>query len=168
MNQKRPLSDRNKAFARAFLTNLALGKSRGRAATEAAQGVGYKGSSIASNARRLTQDQRVKGYMHSLAEPATAAAEAAVIATVEDTKQRLSAIVLADINLAAVKPSDVTAASRELNLMNGWHAPKRTELTGKDGAPIETAARYEITDVPMSDEEWSKQYATEDRLEKVK
>jgi hypothetical protein len=52
------------------------------------------------------------------------------------------------------------AAARELSLMNGWHAPKRTELTGKDGGPIESAARYEISDAPMSAEEWSRQYTS--------
>jgi phage terminase small subunit len=161
MNQKRGLSSRQREFARQFLTNLAQGKSRGFAATAAAKAVGYKGSSIAPNARRLTQDQRVKDYIYSLTRPEEVAAEAQVTATVDEAKQRLSEVVLADIDLSAIKPTDKIAAVRELSLINGWHAPKRTELTGKDGAPIETAARYEITDVPMSDEEWSKQYATE-------
>lgn len=52
----------------------------------------------------------------------------------------------------------------QLRDMYGLKAPRRTELTGKDGAPIESAltTRYEISDTPMSDEEWSKQYASEE------
>ena len=57
---------------------------------------------------------------------------------------------------------DKLQAIAQLRDMYGLKAPRRTELTGKDGAPIETAVSYEITDVPMSDEEWSKQYARDE------
>jgi hypothetical protein len=162
MNQKRGLSSRHREFARQFLTNLAAGKSRGFAATAAAKAVGYRGSSIAPNARRLTQDQRVKRYIYTLTRPEEAAAEAAASATADDAKRRLSEIVLADINLEAIKPTDKIAAVRELSLINGWHAPTRAQISGK----VEAAVSYEISDAPMSDEEWSKQYATENPLPK--
>jgi hypothetical protein len=59
---------------------------------------------------------------------------------------------------------DKLQALAQLRDMYGLKAPRRTELTGKDGSPIESAlkTRYEISDVPMSDEEWSKQYAPEE------
>jgi phage terminase small subunit len=159
MNRKPALNAQEKTFAQQFLTNLALQKPRGRAASEAAKAAGYRGSSIASNARRLAQDKRVKGYMAELASPPkppeVEAAEAQVTATVDDARERLSAVVLAEIDLTAIKPTDKIAAVRELSLINGWHAPKQAVLTGK----LDHAVSYEITDEPMSDEEWSKQYA---------
>jgi hypothetical protein len=154
MNQKRPLSDRHRKFARAFLTNLAFDMGRSRAAAEAAKTIGLKG---AANARRLAQDRRVKDYIYSLTRPEEAAAEAKVIASADDARERLSLILFADVNPEKIKPTDVVAAGRELSLINGWHAPTRAQISGK----VEAAVSYEITDVPMSDEEWSKQYATE-------
>jgi hypothetical protein len=56
---------------------------------------------------------------------------------------------------------DVLAAIGQLRDMYGLKAPRRTELTGKDGAPIQTAeiVRYDISDKPMSLEDWTAQHA---------
>jgi phage terminase small subunit len=35
------------------------------------------------------------------------------------------------------RPSDVTGAVKELNSMHGYNEPKKVELTGKDGGPME-------------------------------
>jgi phage terminase small subunit len=35
------------------------------------------------------------------------------------------------------RPSDVTGAVKELNSMHGYNEPKKVELTGKDGGPMQ-------------------------------
>ena len=62
---------------------------------------------------------------------------------------------------------DPMAAIAQLRDMFGLKAPRRTELTGKDGAPIQTAeiVRYEISDQPMSIEDWTQQYVPAPRSE---
>jgi hypothetical protein len=57
--------------------------------------------------------------------------------------------------------TDILAAVNQLRDMYGLKAARRTELTGKDGAPIQTAeiVRYDISDKPMSLEDWTKQHA---------
>ena len=56
---------------------------------------------------------------------------------------------------------DPMMAIGQLRDMYGLKAPGRTELTGKDGAPIQTAeiVRYDIGDKPLTPDEWAKQYA---------
>jgi hypothetical protein len=56
--------------------------------------------------------------------------------------------------------SDILAAVNQLRDMYGLKAARRTELTGKDGAPIQTAeiVRYDISDKPLSLDEWTQQY----------
>jgi hypothetical protein len=60
--------------------------------------------------------------------------------------------------------TDVLAAVNQLRDMYGLKAPRRTELTGKDGEPIQAAltTRYEISDKPMTLEEWNAQYGSAD------
>jgi hypothetical protein len=57
--------------------------------------------------------------------------------------------------------TDILGAINQLRDMYGLKAARRTELTGKDGAPIQTAeiVRYDISDKPMSLEDWTKQHA---------
>jgi len=63
--------------------------------------------------------------------------------------------------LTAFETEDALNALNQLRDMYGLKAARRTELTGKDGAPIQTAeiVRYDISDKPMSLEDWTKQHA---------
>jgi phage terminase small subunit len=131
MNQPRTLAPQQKEFARFFLLKLAHGYARGRAAAEAAKAAGYTGTSIAHNARRLAQDRRIKAYMAELANPSPPpeikAAEAKVTATVEMAKEELSKILLAEIDLDTVKPSDKINAVKQLALIEGWNVTEKHE-----------------------------------------
>jgi hypothetical protein len=51
-------------------------------------------------------------------------------------------------------------AANQLRDMYGLRAARRTELTGKDGSPIEAAqtTRFEISDKPLTATEWAAQY----------
>jgi hypothetical protein len=66
--------------------------------------------------------------------------------------------------------SDILAAVNQLRDMYGLKAARRTELTGKDGAPIQTAeiVRYDISDKPLSLDEWTQQYVPALRPENTK
>jgi hypothetical protein len=148
-------------FSQALLVNIAQGMPRSKAAAAAAKTAGYSGSSMAANARKRAALPQVKARMTELAAPAQRQAESEVVASVDDANRKLGAIAGVAFKPDCVKPSDQVAAMNLQARINGWLAPRRTELTGKDGAPIETAVSYEITDVPMSDEEWAQQYCSE-------
>jgi hypothetical protein len=51
-------------------------------------------------------------------------------------------------------------ASRDSNLLD--ETERTDQLTGKDGAPIQTAEiiRYDISDKPLTADEWTKAYAS--------
>lgn len=57
----------------------------------------------------------------------------------------------------------IEGAIAQLRDMYGLKAPRRTELTGKDGAAIDAAltVRYDISDEPLTAAEWQEQYAIE-------
>lgn len=57
--------------------------------------------------------------------------------------------------------NDAMNAVAQLRDMYGLRAARRTELTGKDGAAIDAAltVRYDISDKPLSPDEWASQYA---------
>ena len=56
---------------------------------------------------------------------------------------------------------DALQALSQLRDMHGFKAPRQTELSGKDGGPIE-AAHYIISEKPMTESEWEKQRAGAD------
>lgn len=131
------LSDRKlEAFAQALLRNIVSGMSRSKAADEAAKEAKYGGSSRAANARKRANRTDVKARMVELAAPRQAEIEAEISLDVEGAKRRLSQIVQAAEGVSNVKPADVIAAVRQLSAIEGWDAPKKQELTGKDGAPL--------------------------------
>jgi hypothetical protein len=55
---------------------------------------------------------------------------------------------------------DPMAAIAQIRDMYGLKAPRRTELTGKDGEPIQAAltTRYDISDKPLTPAEWDAEY----------
>lgn len=63
--------------------------------------------------------------------------------------------------------SDALQAISQLRDMYGLRAARRTELTGKDGAAIDAAltVRYDISDAPLSPEDWEKQYTATPAIE---
>ena len=129
---------KREAFAQHLLRNLIEGEfqSRGKAAFAAAKAAGYRGSALADNARKWSNQADVKARMAELARPIEPEADAVLAMDVEGAKLRLAEIIRADSGLAKVKPADVIAAVRQLSAMEGWDAPKKMEHTGKDGAPL--------------------------------
>ncbi|HEX8811887.1 MAG TPA: terminase small subunit [Terracidiphilus sp.] len=126
-----PLTEQQKHFAREYVVNLlAHGMARGRAATAAAETAGYSGSALTDNARRLTHHKCVKAYIAQLAsaQPAeVTAAEAAVIATLQEVKLKLSEIIRANVDLKTLGVAGIIAAARELADLEGWHAAEKHE-----------------------------------------
>lgn len=65
-----------------------------------------------------------------------------------------------EIKFSTPALSDILAAIAQVRDMYGLKAARRTELTGKDGAPIEAAltTRYDISDKPLTPAEWNAEY----------
>lgn len=116
-------------FAQILLRNIAHDMARGKAATEAAKEAGYRGSSLAANARKRANRKDVRLRMIELAAPQQAAAEAAILVDLEKTEQRLNAIIFADVEFSTVKPADIIAAIRQLAAIRGWNAPTNVHVT---------------------------------------
>lgn len=131
------LSDHKlEAFAQALLRNVVAGMSRSKAADEAAKEAKYGGSSRAANARKRANRKDVKARMVELAAPKQDQIETDLALDVQGAKSKLAEIIRADEGVSKVKPPDVIAAIKQLSTMEGWDAPKRSELTGKGGAPL--------------------------------
>lgn len=119
-------------FAQALLRQIAHGVARGKAATAAAREAGYTGSALADNARKRANRKDVKARMIELAAPAQAAIEADLTIDLERAEKRLGEIILADIDLSAIKAPDVIAAVRQLAAIRGWNAPTNVNLNKHD------------------------------------
>lgn len=146
------LDAKREKFAQEYLINVANGMARGRAAAAAAKLAGYKGSSLAANARRLPQHSAIKARLAELVAPVQAQSEQNVMATIESASLRLSRIIHADVDLANIKATDVVGAARQMALMHGWMAP---ELVKHENPPA-----YVISERPMTEEEWIRERAT--------
>lgn len=123
-------------FSQALLVRIAQGMPRSRAAAEAARAAGYTGKSMAANARKRAALPQVKKRMAELAAPAQQQAEGEVVASVGDANKRLGAIAAVTFKSDVVKPSDSVAAMNLMARINGWLAPEKRELTGKDGTAL--------------------------------
>lgn len=130
-------------FAQELLKNLALDMPRSKAAEDAARAAGYTGKSIGPNARKRAQRKDVKARMIELAAPAVEARKAEIEATVDWAIGRCVDIASPDLGVKAIKVSDQLNALKLAAQILGWEAPAKTELTGKDGAPLQPT-RVEI------------------------
>lgn len=126
-------------FAQALLRNIANGMARSKAATEAARTAGYRGSSLADNARKRANRPDVKARMIELAAPQQAEAEADLTIDLEKAEQRLGQIILANVDLENIKATDVIAAVRQLAAIRGWNAPTKVDLKKNDPTDWTTA-----------------------------
>lgn len=111
---------------------FAQGLAKGQTADEAYQNAGFKPNR--GNAARLKANEsiqrRVDDIKSRVAEKAewTAADRLRMLADIAERTQKED-------------PRVAVSAIAEANKMQGSHAPTKTELTGKDGAPIQTETR---------------------------
>lgn len=116
-------------FAQALLRNLVAMMPKGKAALAAAKEAGYRGSALADNARKWSNQKDVKARLAELAAPAQAQAEAELTVDLDRAKGRLAEIILAKVPLdEAVMPKDVINALKVLAAIEGWNAPTTVNL----------------------------------------
>lgn len=115
----------------AFAQNLAKGKSAAEAYTLA----GYKGDRTAAS--RLSTNVNVMSRVKELSERIAEKAE-------WSAADRLR--MLADIAMktSGEDPRVAVSAIAEANRMQGSHAPAKTEVTGKDGAPVQSEVTHKL------------------------
>ena len=112
------------AFAQAMLRHLAAGLTRGKAALAAAKDAGYRGSSIASNAKRRSNLPAVKARIQELAAPAQAQSEANLAIALDAAERRLWEIIQAPVAFnETVMPKNIIDAIKTLSAIRGWNAP---------------------------------------------
>ncbi len=111
-------------FAQALLRNLVAMIPKGKAALAAAKEAGYRGSALADNARKWSNQKDVKARLAELAAPAQTQAEAELSVDLDRAKGRLAEIILAKVPLdEAVAPKDIIGALKVLAAIEGWNAP---------------------------------------------
>ena len=111
-----------------FAVNLFSGMSQNAAYIFA----GYANNTkaiIAVNASRLADNTKILLKIQELRDKA----ESKKVMSVRERMERLTQFA----RDAYIKPRDALGAVSELNKMDGAYAPTRTELTGKDGEPIQ-------------------------------
>jgi phage terminase small subunit len=85
------------------------------------------GNSIYSKASELMADGKIAARVAEI----RAQLEDKALWTREDSVRALKSVI------EGGRPSDVTGAVKELNSMHGYNEPKKVELTGKDGGPMQ-------------------------------
>lgn len=108
---------------------FAQGVAKGLSASEAYVAAGYKESRSAAS--RLSTNVNVVARVAELANRIAEKAE-------WSAAYRLAALKRISDAAEAEDPRVAVSAIAEANKMQGSHAPAKTELTGKDGGPIET------------------------------
>ena len=111
-------------FAQFLLRNIVAGLPRGKAAARKA---GYKGSSLADNARKRSHRADVKARMIELAAPRLAEAEAALDETMESVTTNLFRMALKQYDAGEIKPEHSIKASDLLAKLKGAYAPEKIE-----------------------------------------
>jgi hypothetical protein len=126
-DEQQQLSDQLTALQRKFAINLATGDMSQRQAYIAAGGTSKTEAAQDNTASKMLSLVGVKAFYDSLiAQSATAAiltrTEALAILTSSATE--------------ADEYRDKHQAIKQLSTMEGWDAPKKQEITGRDGEPI--------------------------------
>jgi len=121
------LDEKRETFAHEYLRNLAAQMPKGKAAAAAAKAAGYKGSSLADNARRLPRHPLIKARMAEILVPKHAGEEQKTFATIETVKAKLSEIIAVKLGPAAVKVDHQISSSKLLAELEGWEAPKKIQ-----------------------------------------
>ena len=126
-DKQQALSDELTSLQRKYAINLATGKMSQREAYVAAGGTSKTEDAQDVSASRILSDIRVKAFYDSLiAQSATSA-----ILTRTEALETLSR------NARQAKEHrDQHQAIKQLSTMEGWDAPKKQEITGKDGGAI--------------------------------
>jgi phage terminase small subunit len=92
------------------------------------------GNSIYSKASELMADGKISSRVAEI----KAQLEEKALWTREDSVRALKSVI------EGGRPSDVTGAVKELNSMHGYNEPKKMELTGKDGGPMQIKTFSEL------------------------
>lgn len=141
-NKPQPLAPKRETFAQA----LAAGRNQTDAFRLAfPNSATWKDSTVWSKASTLAADAAVKARVAELRERAAKAA----VFTLADHLRNLETI-----SLAALQAKDFNAAARAEEARgkaSGFYV-QRTELTGKDGGPIETKQTRDLTDEELDAE----------------
>ena len=116
-------------FAQALLRNLVCMMPKGKAALAAAKEAGYRGSALADNARKWSNQKDVKAGLAELAAPAQAQAEGELAVDLAVAKGVLSKIILANVDWDEdVGPKEVINAIKTFAAIEGWNAPTTINL----------------------------------------
>ena len=123
--------------SRARLEVFAQALAAGNTPVEAARIAKYpNGTSFAANARKRAQRADVKARVAELRAPALEKVKKDIEISVEWAAKKLAAIADFDLGAEITKVSDQIAAINLLAKINGWMAPEKSELSGKNGGPI--------------------------------
>ena len=125
--KQQELADKLTSLQRKYVINLAAGKMSQREAYVAAGGKAKTENAQVSSASEILTNPNVKAFYDSLiAQSATSA-----ILT------RTEALEILSRNASqAEEHRDQHQAIKQLSAMEGWDAPKKQEITGKDGGAI--------------------------------
>lgn len=111
---------------------LAQELANGKTAEEASRLAGYAdGTSFKANARKRSQDKKVKARVAELRAPGIAEAEEQVAINTEYVLTKAAAIVNVTKPASAIKVSDQVAALNLIAKMIGAMAPDKVEQNGK-------------------------------------
>lgn len=131
-NEQKKLAKELTTLNKKFVINLVGEGMSQREAYLAAGGTAKNENTQDSAACTMLRDVRVKAFydalMDSSANTAILTRQGALELLTKDAKE------LKD-------PKDRQAAIKQLSTMEGWNSAKKHEISGKDGAPIETATR---------------------------
>lgn len=112
---------------RKFVVNLVGSNMSQREAYLAAGGKAKSEASQDTNASRMLSDAKVKAFYDSLMSTAASSA----VLTREEALE-----ILSNNAKQAEEHRDQHAAIKQLSDMQGWNAPKKSELTGAGGKPL--------------------------------
>lgn len=116
---------------------LAQELANGKTSEEASRSAGYAdGSSFKANARKRSQDKKVKARVVELRAPGIAKAEEHVAITTEYILAKCGQIMQPKLSKDKIKAADQIAAGRLAAQIIGALAPERHEHSGPGGQPL--------------------------------
>lgn len=130
---KRALTSKQEAFAQGVADGLTLADAY-RGAYDAAR---MKPTTLWVKAAELMADGNVSVRVTELR---------AQLAERAMWTREQSVAVLAEVARGGEKDADRVRAVAELNAMHGYGAPKKMELTGRNGGPVQVASPHQLTD----------------------
>lgn len=136
MKQPRKLTSKQNAYLQNRVKNLGVSASYRKAYP--GQKMNPKAVSVAAN--RLEQDARIRLEIDKAKQ---AAADETIL-----TRREALEILSTNARDREADLRDKHIAIKQLSSMEGWDAPKKSELTGANGGPIETESTFIVNFVP--------------------